>query len=320
MEKILLITDNDLDGVGCDLLIDLVYGDNYEIEVVVSSDIESNKLITNIIHNETYKNYAKIFVCDLIIKENTSRQIDNILEKYNEFYLIDHHTSSTYLENKKYASIIVESDDIRHCATSILFNIFKEKFIEMNVYGFISKFVECVRLYDTWSMTPYTKGDIENLSNIAFELNILLGKLGYKIFKDHMKSLFTMRNYNPRITSYFMAELIDADLELFETLINEARSKMTVVTLKSGLKLGITTIHHFMYGYILNSICDLDDSIDLICTINIDRIAIRTRKDINILELREDFNNRQIMGQPVNAKVIIEGGFWLDLFNIKEEK
>jgi len=86
--KVLSISHNDLDGVGCSILLSAVFSD---IEYMVCSYYNINEELLKIDHND----YDWIFITDI------SPTIDELLDRLPNSILLDHHQTALWLHDPK---------------------------------------------------------------------------------------------------------------------------------------------------------------------------------------------------------------------------
>lgn len=146
-EKIKLFSDSDLDGVSCGVLATFMFGNNVDITYCTPKDIDDT--IKDFINSKEYENYKRVFITDLVIKEPTANMIDET-DQY-KFKMFDHHKSN-YINNKFIWANVYESLLKRKtCGTELFWNHLKDYYITgPEEYNVVDKYVEYVRLWDTW--------------------------------------------------------------------------------------------------------------------------------------------------------------------------
>ena len=161
MKKRILYTHNDLDGVGCYVILHSV------IDKVVACGY--NSLYDNISYRE-WAYYDNVFFTDLSIEYHPV--LDDMARIFNKrFYYIDHHeTSKPYLDEvKKY---ITWKFDITKSATRSVQNIFdsNNKYLQFSI---------AVDAYDMWRIET---NPIE--FKCGYILNVLFTVLGFDTFSE----------------------------------------------------------------------------------------------------------------------------------------
>jgi hypothetical protein len=161
MSKNILITHNDLDGVGCAVLFVALMQDlERDYEYYFEAYRTVNERILKIL-NDYQDQDISIMITDI----SPSQQVAETLDKSGRtIRLIDHHKTATWLNIYPWAII-----NVRYCATKLLYDYLK---IMWNGIVMYKDFVECVNDYDLW------------IHNIKYSkmLNILLNFLGHDLF------------------------------------------------------------------------------------------------------------------------------------------
>lgn len=163
--KVVMITDNDLDGAMCAALARIanVKADDIFIKFV-DSDKDADKF-TNIVIDNGYVLDAKAFyITDVSITIETAEKIRCTYMDDNRLLssitiLRDHHHQSAHLNNKLYstwANVSLENSDTdiyETCASTLFFDALKEKLSSLlshDQYNELHDLVYKVRDYDTW--------------------------------------------------------------------------------------------------------------------------------------------------------------------------
>lgn len=160
------ITHNDLDGMGCAVLLEKVFGEEILIFPVDYKEIDRTiDLVFGQANPED-----RVFITDISLNEDLAEKCDT----RGNIQHIDHHKSSKKISDKYPWSFT----DISHCATYHLFNIIS-KYAYLDDY---KPFVELVNNYDTW-------GGGEGPTEEAKDLNRYLYSVGEETFvKRFVKS------------------------------------------------------------------------------------------------------------------------------------
>ncbi|MEF3254162.1 MAG: DHH family phosphoesterase, partial [Deferribacterales bacterium] len=129
---ILHITHNDLDGVGCSILIKKCYDFvetfylNYD---AVDSFIQNN-----------YHRYNQIIITDISPNEETF----NFIENHLEIVFIDHHKTSLHLSDRYFAFI-----DTTKSATMLTYEWLTQSGFNLQSY---KDLVDCINDFDMWHL------------------------------------------------------------------------------------------------------------------------------------------------------------------------
>lgn len=149
--RIINITHNDLDGVGCPIVLATMTGQKIEPHYCGYHDIEEEleKVLSNI-----NGSVHRIFITDISMREGSEsyERITQINKKYgfNFIQMIDHHATSQFV-NKYFWAESHETDKVtgeKKCATYQLF-----EYLVNHRYTYdasTEKFAELVNLWDTW--------------------------------------------------------------------------------------------------------------------------------------------------------------------------
>lgn len=150
VKTIKLFTDSDLDGKSCGVLGKLFYGK--QIDITYSNPVGITEVLKDFIDKEEYKNFEKIYITDLNIKENTAKMIDVVNNPEHQFIFIDHHETSLFMKDMcDWAIVEVEHFGHKTCATQLFYLYLESKHgSHPNDVGQIPYYVAYVRLWDTW--------------------------------------------------------------------------------------------------------------------------------------------------------------------------
>jgi nanoRNase/pAp phosphatase (c-di-AMP/oligoRNAs hydrolase) len=203
--KVLVLTDNDLDGAGSALAIKLIYKNkaNIEIREVYEPAITLTTLSDYLPHLDTYD---KIYITDIYIADNIFSLIDR-----ENVVIIDHHSDHVEVKERyKNAKIIIE---LYSSCTQLIADKFKsvnfseeQKLLFRIVNDYDSyelAYADTLKLsaiYYTYNRPKVDKfissfeDGIRNFNNL--ELNAV--KLYFNKFKDQINTTFftgTLKNY-----------------------------------------------------------------------------------------------------------------------------
>lgn len=166
-EKTLLITDVDLDGAGSKIIMNFLYP---EAEVLIAERNEVDKAVIESIYSGKYN---KIIMTDCSMKNwETVNMVNEFIWNGNQFYLLDHHVSASWLNEQHWADVIIEKDMTLMCGTRLFYdwiigeNEKKNKEFADYIKNHFGEFVELVRLYDTWDWKRTNDMDAYNLSRL----------------------------------------------------------------------------------------------------------------------------------------------------------
>lgn len=150
MNKTLLISHiSDMDGLGNVILSKLVFP-NTEVVLITPEDLDDT--IKSLIESNNYKNYSRVFVTDLGMKDITAERINNSPLK-DILLHFDHHESCISVNENIWSTVVPLLDNgIKPSGTSLfheyLSNEYKHnEFIKRNS---LKELVEAIRSYDTY--------------------------------------------------------------------------------------------------------------------------------------------------------------------------
>lgn len=142
-----LFTHTDLDGIGCAVLAKLAFGKDVDISYCDYDNIDSS--VKEFIDSET--KFDMCIITDIRVNEDTAKIID---DRFDNFYLLDHHPTALGLNKYLWCSATIEYEDKE-------LGVIKTSGTEMFYYWLIEngylkdsdtlrRFAELVRDYDTW--------------------------------------------------------------------------------------------------------------------------------------------------------------------------
>ena len=252
--KRLHISHNDLDGVGCGILIkkflpgktDTVYLSYDEIDPLLNSDLDryDEVIITDV--SPSYKSVAKV-----------------ISEK--ELLIIDHHLSSESL--KDFPNVY---HDINFCATMLTY-----KYLEDNGYPVeeYKELAEAINDIDLWHMKRKD----------SLEMGVLFNVLGISRFESRfLKSPYN--GFNELETT-----VIELETERKETYMFKAMKRLNSYVDKSGKSVAVVFAE--AYASELGNKIIVDNAIDYVVIINAQakRVSLRSAPHIDVRLLAEKF-------------------------------
>ena len=157
------ITHNDLDGIGCAILMEKVFPE------VKTFPIDYRKLPEVLPRVLEKAKMSPVYITDIALTEELARLCD----EHGKVQHIDHHTSSKKVSDKYPWSLF----DVNNCATYLLWKMLSQ-YANLEDY---KEFVELVDNYDTW-------GHGTQPTEKARDLNRLLKMLGPEVFVSRFKT------------------------------------------------------------------------------------------------------------------------------------
>lgn len=154
--KIYLVRDDDLDGVGTEIITRVGY-ENYDIEVITATYKDVNEKVINLIERVRDEDCI-VLIADLSVNKEVADLIEN--NSPEKFLLLDHHKTSLWLNEYKWAII-----NEKICGTMMVFDYILFKALSFNDKELLHKlgqylqFIEIVNDYDMWIHNyPESKG------------------------------------------------------------------------------------------------------------------------------------------------------------------
>ena len=204
-KKIKIYTHTDGDGHGCSVVLKILLGEYFDIEVEYLNYSDLDKLkkgyfVKNI------DEYEHIFVTDLNFSDSKMFELlfgisseekplikNNFwFNKYNKVHYIDHHKSYFDLHEASKNEINFYHNTF-HSATKLLFNsilelgeknIFPKNNFTKDKLDKLTKYVDAVDAYDTWFWK--NNNCTKELSNLAEDLNILFKYFTPDVFEEEI--------------------------------------------------------------------------------------------------------------------------------------
>lgn len=164
-----LYSHNDLDGVGCGIIIKLALGEEGQVyyNSVGGLDYKVEKFFSEKDHKDT-----KLYITDLSINEDNTKRVDDFVKQGGQAQLIDHHKTALHFNEYEWATVTVQYDDGRQtCATSLLYEYFVEQ-KKLSPKRSIEQFIELVRQYDTWEWDENNNVKAKQLNDLFYMFSI----------------------------------------------------------------------------------------------------------------------------------------------------
>ena len=261
-----LFTHTDLDGVSCEILGRIAFGENIDVVRCGYGNID-DKVEEFINSNEEYD---KLFITDISVKKELADALNNVSDKV---ILLDHHKTALWLNEYPFALVQVEDDSVgKMCGAYLFYEYLKKNHEEFNDTPALKLFVKYVRMYDTWEW----KEKYDNI--IPKRLNDLMYIDGPNEFIDKM--VYRLGN------NLFIFDDTDLmKLQIEQTYINSyiAQKNETLMInddLFPGYTVGITFADKYI-SELGNKLCELHPELDFVVLINMSTLTVsyRTVKD-----------------------------------------
>lgn len=282
--KILHISDNDLDGGACLKLTSHRFSElNIDVKQFKTYLRNPDKLIRKVVEKE-WDTDSLLFITDTVISDAELAGLINEKSKTgHQIRFVDHHASSLWLNQYNWATVIVEEDGKKASAASLLFDMLVAEF-SLEKSPFLIDFIELVRQYDTWEW--FDKG-IEK--NGTIEPNFRAKQLNDFFFMVHtqeFEDIFNKLHLSGANVFEFPQEI------QYLLTIEEKRISAYLKRKKSEVKPQLCTIGHRAYSFgvvsaesyaseLGNYLCEDFEELDFIAIVDIGKkkIRLRSRKD-----------------------------------------
>lgn len=265
-----LFTHTDLDGVGCEILGKLAFGEDINIERCNYENINSN--VKKFLKDAN--KYDKIFITDISVNKEVADELNNIS---NKVVLLDHHKTALYLNEYSYAIVQVEDETVgKLCGTYLFYEYLKKNYKEFNDIFALKTFVDYVRMYDTWEW----KDKYNNI--IPKRLNDLMYMDGVNEFIDKM--IYRLGNNFPIFDD---KDILKLDIEQKNIDSYVAQKNKTLIVndnLFPGYTVGITFADKYI-SELGNKLCELHAELDFVLLINMNSLIVSYRTVKNDLDL-----------------------------------
>ena len=261
-----LFTHTDLDGVSCEILGRIAFGE--DIDVVRCDYRNIDDKVEEFINSD--EEYDKLFITDISVKKELADALNNVSDKV---ILLDHHKTALWLNEYPFALVQVEDESVgKMCGAYLFYEYLKKNHEEFNDTLALKLFIDYVRMYDTWEW----KEKYDNI--IPKRLNDLMYIDGPNEFIDKM--VYRLGN------NLFIFDDTDLmKLQIEQTYINSyiAQKNETLMindNLFPGYTVGITFADKYI-SELGNKLCELHPELDFVVLINMSTLAVsyRTVKD-----------------------------------------
>lgn len=284
MKKVKLVTHNDLDGVGCTIVANLMLR-NKKIDVSYCTVENIEETLLDVISK--IGEYKKVYITDLSVSKEffTTVFTPEIVDKIE---LIDHH--KTALDLNVYKNVIVEvsRDNVLMCGTKLFYERLKEDYEDIEE---LDCFVECVRQWDTWDWykmnNPYPKdlSTLLSLKGISQFSKDIIYKIQNKKWIFNTQDITILECENKRIKSYL-----------------ESKEKQLIPL--ENTTLGVVFAEQYV-SELGNYLAELHPEYDAIAIVGPNAVSYRTVKDdfdVSLIAKRYGGGGHQkAAGHPINT-------------------
>lgn len=266
MKKFMIITHNDLDGIGAAVVGKVVFN-KQKVDVKFCGYNNVNDEVLKALRNG---NYSHAFITDISVNKETASIIEK--EYKGKVSLLDHHDNLFYLDNYDWATVMPGNQDKpgNESGTSLFYKYLLEK-CKFKTNEALENFVEKVRSYDTWDWSNFTN------DQDAKKLNDYFGIVG---FYDFMNEYVTKIMNNDTILFDNVAErLLKYEQRKIDNVV-KAKDKSLKIKEIDKHKVGFVFCDNYQ-SEIGNRLLKLHPEIDGIVLIDMGRkkLSIRSTSD-----------------------------------------
>lgn len=283
MADVVLLSHNDLDGVGSTLISSYVLRKSglniVDIKNVGNHEVDDT-ILTAINEAILTGNEVSILVTDITPSETTAELIDLILKQYPNVKLkvLDHHKHALPLNKYDWAEIVVERDGVPTSGTSLLVDFLFEQGYELDYKTY--ELAETVRLYDTWDWTRRGVG-------YPKRLNDLLYLIGHKKFVALLGESLELQVDDKLYPSEYDL-LLDVEGERVVRYIDKKYKEISIATYNFGLD-----GQYYVAGFVIaeqyfselgNELANKLPEVDLIVILDVAhrKASLRTNGDVDV--------------------------------------
>ncbi|MFQ9545331.1 MAG: DHH family phosphoesterase [Clostridium sp.] len=279
MTAIRLFSHTDLDGYGCNIVMEALVSQSRVITTNINYE-ENNEIIKNYILSGEYKDYRCTFITDISVNEEVAELIDKT--KDLKLVLLDHHPTAEWLNKYDWANVCVNNCFEKTSGTELLFNflVSSDGCVEdWNYFREIHDFVKQVKRYDTWLWKEKYNDDTPK------KLNDLFYILGYDKFYSSLKE----NNFNVKFLIHDYSYLLENQQKKIDKYIEKKNKEIIGCPIKD-YNVGVVFANQYQ-SELGNRLSELNSQYDLIAMIGENTISYRTiKEDVDCGEFAKLFN------------------------------
>ena len=261
-----LFTHTDLDGVSCEILGRIAFGEDIDVVRCGYGNIDDK--VEEFINSD--EEYDKLFITDISVKKELADALNNVSDKV---ILLDHHKTALWLNEYPYALVQVEDDSVgKMCGAYLFYEYLKKNHKEFDDTPALKLFIDYVRMYDTWewkekydNIIPKRLNDLMYIDGPNEFIDKMVYRLGNNLFIFDDTDLMKLQIEQTYINSYIAQK--DESLIVNDDLFPE-------------YTVGITFADKYI-SELGNKLCELHPELDFVVLINMSTLAVsyRTVKD-----------------------------------------
>ncbi len=184
-EKVVLVTHNDLDGVGCQIILKSICS-HFDVTVINCNYDKVDKIVKNLVTGSEH--YDRLFITDISVRDSSVVELIDKTTCFGHVVLLDHHETVEDLNNYSWATVkMVDENNKRVCGTTLLLDYINN--ITKDIFKQYRDFAEIVRKWDTWDWFDHRN---EENGMIPKKLNDLFHIYGIEKFETSMIEKLTL--------------------------------------------------------------------------------------------------------------------------------
>ena len=311
MLDLALFTHNDMDGFGCQLVMDITMAiigkdttNDVSYEVFTCTNNNIDYMVDKYVDDIYGFNLETVIIfSDIVPSEDCMRdllKLDNELIDISNVYVYDHHESNLYVKDILYgnAHIYIDAYGLlyKECGTSLLYKacsqyLYDRGFNTDNINAkLFSEIIELIRLYDTYEWK--TSNEIN-----AKKLNILFSMIGGDNFVKKYYQRIMNKDPEGKVFSDTELEFINSKYLYNQDIINRISPDDFVITYIRGYKVallmkGIAANINEIADKFLEEFPEFDAIVQL-SMFGTWQFSIRSRK--------EGINSAKLFAEPING-------------------
>ena len=261
-----LFTHTDLDGVSCEILGRIAFGEDIDVVRCGYGNIDDK--VEEFINSD--EEYDKLFITDISVKKELADALNNVSDKV---ILLDHHKTALWLNEYPFALVQVEDKSVgKMCGAYLFYEYLKKNHKEFDDTPALKLFIDYVRMYDTWewkekydNIIPKRLNDLMYIDGPNEFIDKMVYRLGNNLFIFDDTDLMKLQIEQTYINSYIAQK--DESL-----IVND--------DLFPGHIVGITFADKYI-SELGNKLCELHPELDFVVLINMSTLTVsyRTVKD-----------------------------------------
>lgn len=319
MGKILHITHDDADALGCALVAEFIpeiYQDVY-FNNVRDADNAINEALGENLDNPN--EYEKILITDISISDEMAEKLDKL---DIEVELIDHHKTNKLNEKYSWATVESEYEIVPSSASGIIYREYLSE-IPLKLAKALKPFIMMIERYDTWEWKNHPQQSLY-FSGKEEYINILVRKLGVKFTFDLLKVYILNCSENiimsdnerkiENLFPEFAYNMIMNEIKTRTKILDEfgkevVKLSLTCITIKRTYSCRLFLSNNLYTNEKLSKIYTEDPTCDIAISLDPVNLTVSLRasndNDIDVSEVAKEFGHGGGHKKAAGAKISI---------------